>query len=122
VCHEALSIGALPPCFPHRAHVGRDTRHIGKASTVRLLKKTKIYFQNVLFLSDLPYLKLRFYIVCTIIKAFIRGLGWHSGLCTVLLVGRSWDQSPVMLLGIFSDATDGTMCTRKLLGVKTAGA
>jgi hypothetical protein len=35
------------------------------------IKKTKIYFQNVLFLSDLLYLKLLFYIVSTIIKAFI---------------------------------------------------
>ena len=29
---------------------------------------------------------------------------------TPLLVGRSWDPFPVVLLGIFSVATDGTMC------------
>jgi hypothetical protein len=29
---------------------------------------------------------------------------------TALLVGRSRDRSPVVSLGIFSDATDGTMC------------
>ena len=44
---------------------------IRKVSTVRLLKKLKIYFQNMLFLSDSPYLKLLFYIVPVIIKTFI---------------------------------------------------
>jgi hypothetical protein len=29
---------------------------------------------------------------------------------TALLVGRSRDRSPVVSLGIFSEATDGTMC------------
>jgi hypothetical protein len=36
-----------------------------------------------------------------------RGLGYRS---TVQLVGRSRDRSPVVSLGIFSEATDGTMC------------
>jgi hypothetical protein len=47
------------------------TRRIRKASTVRLLKKTKIYLQNMLFLSDSPYFKLLFYVVSTINKTFI---------------------------------------------------
>jgi hypothetical protein len=29
---------------------------------------------------------------------------------SALLVGRSRDRSPVVSLGIFSEATDGTMC------------
>ena len=29
---------------------------------------------------------------------------------TALLVGRSWDRFPVVSLGIFSVASDGTMC------------
>ena len=37
-------------------------------------------------------------------------LGYRSGLGTALLVGGSRDQSPVVLLGIVSEATDGTMC------------
>jgi hypothetical protein len=45
------------------------TSHLQKVSIVRLLKR--IYFQNMLFLSDSPYLKLLFYIVSTIIKVFI---------------------------------------------------
>jgi hypothetical protein len=33
------------------------------------------------------------------------------GLCTNgVIVGRSRDRSPVVSLGIFSEATDGTMC------------
>jgi hypothetical protein len=47
------------------------TRHIWKVSTIRLLKKIKIYFPNMLFLPDSPNVKLPFYIVSTIIKAFI---------------------------------------------------
>jgi hypothetical protein len=47
-----------------------STRHIRKVSTVRLLKKTKIYFQNI-FLSDSRYLRLLFHSVSTIIKPFI---------------------------------------------------
>ena len=47
------------------------TRHIRKVSIVRLLKKTKIDFQNMLLLSDSPYLKLLFYTASNIIKAFI---------------------------------------------------
>jgi hypothetical protein len=49
-----------------------------------------------------------------------------------LLIGRSTDPSPVVSLGIFSEASDKSMCpgstqpfgmsTRIFLGVKTAGA
>ena len=63
-----------------------NTRNIRKVSTVRLLKKTKIYFQNMLFLSHSPYLKLLFYIVFTIIKTFI--IKWHQFLYP-LFVERS---------------------------------
>jgi hypothetical protein len=51
---------------------------------------------------------------------------------TALLIGVSWDRSPVVSLGIFSVASDNSMCpgsiqhlkmnTRILLEVKTAGA
>jgi hypothetical protein len=54
---------------------------------------------------------------------------WGS---VALLVGRSPDQSPVVSLGIFSEASDKSMCpgstqpvemsTRIFLGVKAAGA
>jgi hypothetical protein len=57
----------------------------------------------------------------------IQGLGWRSA----LLVGRSPDRSSVVSLGIFSEASDKSMCpgsthryemsTRIFLGVKTAG-
>jgi hypothetical protein len=60
------------------------------------------------------------------------GLGWRNGYGTALLDGRSRDRSPVVLLGIFSVASDNSMCpgstqplkmsNRILLGVKTAGA
>ena len=59
-------------------------------------------------------------------------LGWRSGQCTALLVARSRDRSPVVSLGIFSEATDRTMCPgvdsaskneyQDTPGVKTAGA
>jgi hypothetical protein len=71
----------------------------------------------------------------------IDSLMWHRLLIwawggvvvkALLLVGRSRDQSPVVSLGIFSVASDNSMCpgstqplktsTRILLGVKTAGA
>jgi hypothetical protein len=58
------------------------------------------------------------------------GLGWRSGKGTALLVGRSQDRSPVVSLGIFSVASDNSMCpgstqllkmsARILLGVKAA--
>jgi hypothetical protein len=35
---------------------------------------------------------------------------WGSVVVKWLLVGRSRDRSPVASLGIFSEATDGTMC------------
>jgi hypothetical protein len=35
---------------------------------------------------------------------------WGSVVRTALLVGRSWDRSPVVSLGIFSEGTDETMC------------
>jgi hypothetical protein len=51
---------------------------------------------------------------------------------TALLVGRTPDRSPVVSLGIFSEASDKSMCpgstqpfemsTRIFLGVKMAGA
>jgi hypothetical protein len=60
------------------------------------------------------------------------GLGWHSVEGTALLVGRSRDLSPLVSLGIFSVASDKSMCpgltqplkmsTRILLRVETAGA
>ena len=37
-------------------------------------------------------------------------LEYRSGYGTALLVGGSRDRSPVMSLGIFSVATDATMC------------
>ena len=40
----------------------------------------------------------------------LSGLGWRSGEGTMLLVGRSRDRFPVVSLGIFSVATDITMC------------
>ena len=40
----------------------------------------------------------------------------NNNVSTVLLVGRSRDRFPVVSLGIFSVATDGTMCP----GVKSA--
>jgi hypothetical protein len=39
----------------------------------------------------------------------VLGLGWRSGLGTELLV-RSPDQSPVVSLGIISEASDEFMC------------
>jgi hypothetical protein len=63
---------------------------------------------------------------------FYSRLTGRSGQGTTLLVGRSRDRSPVVSLGIFSVASDNSMCpgstqplemsTRILLGVKTAGA
>ena len=52
---------------------------------------------------------------------------------TALLIGRSWDRFPVMSVGMFSVATEGSMCPGVdsaskndyrgfLLGVKAAGA
>jgi len=35
---------------------------------------------------------------------------WHISYSAALLVGRSRDQFPVVSLGIFSVATDRTMC------------
>ena len=56
----------------------------------------------------------------------------HMMVGAVLLVGRSLDRSPVVSLGIFSEASDKSMCpgstqplkmsTRLFLGVKAAGA
>jgi hypothetical protein len=69
-------------------------RHIWKVSTIRLLKKTKIYFQIVLFLSNLPYLKLLFYTVSTIIKAF--SITTHQFLYP-LLVERGYLQRQLLL-------------------------
>jgi hypothetical protein len=60
-----------------------STRHIRKVSTIRLFKKTEIYFQNVLFVSDSQYLKLLLCIVCTVIKAFI--ITGHQFLYLVLI-------------------------------------
>jgi hypothetical protein len=59
--------------------------------------------------------------------------GGAVGLGTALLVGGTRDRSPVVSLGIFFVATDGTMCPRvdlaskieyqdKVVGVKTADA
>ena len=46
---------------------------------------------------------------------FLLGLNiihsYEDGPVVALLVGRSLDRSPVMSLGIFSVATDGTMCS-----------
>ena len=36
----------------------------------------------------------------------------YHDIATALLVGRSRDRFPVVLLGIFSVAPDGTMCPR----------
>jgi hypothetical protein len=46
------------------------TRRIRKVSIVRLFKKNDDLFSKI-FLSDMPYLTLLFYIVSTIIEAFI---------------------------------------------------
>jgi hypothetical protein len=47
-----------------------------------------------------------------ILEAYIYygGLAWRSGSGTALLDGGSRDRFPVASLGIFSEATDGTMC------------
>ena len=56
----------------------------------------------------------------------------HPSACRPEVVGRSRDRSPVLSLGIFSEASDKSMCpgstqplkmsTRIFLGVKAAGA
>jgi hypothetical protein len=45
-----------------------------------------------------------------LIRLIKGGLGWGSGEGTALLVGKSGDRSPVVSLGTFSEATDGTIC------------
>jgi hypothetical protein len=60
---------------------------------------------------------------------FCVGLGWRRGYGIALLVGRSWDRSPTVSLGIFPVEPDNSMCpgstqplkvsTRVLLGVTT---
>jgi hypothetical protein len=37
-------------------------------------------------------------------------LGWRGGSGTALLVGRSRDRSPLVSVGIFFEATNGTIC------------
>ena len=57
-------------------------------------EKTKSYFQNMLFLLDSPYPKLLFYMISTIIKAFI--MTGHQFLYPVLVErGRPWLQTAV---------------------------
>jgi hypothetical protein len=78
----------------------------------------------VIIKPTLPYFYLVYFIN--------HGLGWWRGSGTALLVGRSQDRSLVVSLGIFSVASDNSMCpgstqplkmsTRILLGVKKAGA
>jgi hypothetical protein len=49
--------------------------------------------------------------VCSIPPCkFYGSLGWRSGQGNALLVGSSRGRSPVVSLGIFSEATDKTMC------------
>jgi hypothetical protein len=74
------------------------------------------------------------YLISNIISAALTLSFKHQTLLisTALLVGRSRDRSPVVSLGIFSVASDKSMCpgstqplkmsTKILLGVKMAGA
>jgi hypothetical protein len=61
-----LEDGSIAP-----KHVGVLIRDMFGKKVPSGYQKTKIYFQNALFLSDSPYLELLFYVVSTIIRAFI---------------------------------------------------
>jgi hypothetical protein len=74
VGHKNVEIAVRLPGFlyPEKDHtVAMCEVHSGNKYRYAI-KKAKIYFQNMLFLSDSPYLKLLFNTVSTITKAFIK--------------------------------------------------